>query len=146
MKSLTVQRARRRRRRPQVEGDQLGDDLGVGVAVEDDAVGFQLPFESGIVLDDAVVDDGDEAVAAEVGMGVAVVGGAVGGPAGVADADAAGGGLVAEMANQVLNPAGLLAEVQARAGQGRQAGAVVAAVLQPAQALDEDRFRFLRPV
>ena len=71
-------------------GDQVGDDLGVGVAVEDDALLLKLPFQSGIVLDDAVVDDGDDAVAADVRVGVAVVGGAVRGPARVADAGRAG--------------------------------------------------------
>ncbi len=126
----------------QVTADELGDDLGVGVAVEDDAFAFELALEGGVVLDDAVVDDGDEAVAAEVGVGVAVVGGAVRGPARVADAGAAGGGPIAEVPRQVLDAAGALAEVQLRAGQRGQAGAVVAAVLQPAQAVDEDRFRF----
>ena len=49
----------------------------------------ELPLEGGVVLDDAVVDDGDLAVAADVRMGIAVVGRAVRGPARVADADAA---------------------------------------------------------
>ena len=44
----------------EVLGDQLGDHLGVGVAVEDDALGLELPLEGGVVLDDAVVDDGDQ--------------------------------------------------------------------------------------
>ena len=78
----------------------MGDDFGVSVALEDDAVVLQLPFQSGIVFNDAVVDDGDKAVAAEMRMGVMVVGGAVRGPARMADADATGGRLVAEMSHK----------------------------------------------
>ena len=77
----------------QLTGDELGDDLGIGVAVEADALAFELALERGVVFDDAVVDDGDLLAVAEVRMGVAVVGGAVRGPACVADAGAAGGGL-----------------------------------------------------
>ena len=122
-------------------GDQVGDDLGVGVAVEDDALFLQLALEGGVVLDDAVVDDGDAAIAAEVRMGVAVGGRAVGGPARVADADAAGRRLLLQMSGQFGDAAGPLADVQMRAGQRGHAGAVVAAIFQPPQALDKDRFR-----
>ena len=55
-------------------------------------------------------------------MSVAVGGGAVGGPAGVADAGAAGGGLVAEEADQVVDAAGPLAQVQPGAGQASTVG------------------------
>ena len=123
-------------------GDELGDDFGVGVAVEDDAFGLELALEGGVVLDDAVVDDGDQAVAAEVRMGVAIGGRAVRGPAGVADAGAAGRGLIAQMAGQVGDAAGPLAQVQVVAGQRGEAGAVVAAIFQAAQAFEQDRFRF----
>jgi hypothetical protein len=51
----------------EVLGDELGDDLGVGVGVEGDAFFLQLALEAGVVLDDAVVDDGDGAAAVEVG-------------------------------------------------------------------------------
>ena len=81
------------------------------------------------------------AIAADVRMGVAIGGGAVRGPARVADADAAGRRLIAEMSGQFGDAAGPFAEVQMRAGQRRHAGAVVAAILQPAQPFDEDRLR-----
>ena len=70
-------------------GDQVHGDLGVGVAGELDAGGFQLGAQRGEVLDDAVVDDGDLAGGVAVRVGVAVGGAAVGGPAGVADAGGA---------------------------------------------------------
>ncbi len=102
----------------EMAGDQVGDDLGIGVAVEDDALLLQLGLEGGVVLDDAVVDDDDAAVAADVRMGVAVGRGAVGGPARVADADAAGGRLLRQVVGQVGDAAGLLADVQVRARSG----------------------------
>ena len=87
-------------------GDQLRDHLGVGVAAEDDALGDQLPFQGGVVLDDAVVNHGDQAVAGQVRVGVAIVGGAVRCPARVADAHAPRGRLVAQPAHQaVMRPA-----------------------------------------
>jgi hypothetical protein len=66
------------------------DDLGVGVAGQFDAAGLQLGAEPGEVLDDAVVDDRDPAVGGGVRVRVAVVGRAVGGPAGVPDAGGGG--------------------------------------------------------
>jgi len=53
--------------------------------------------------------------------------------------------MIAQIVGQLLKPTGLLAEVEAIAGQGGEAGAVVAAIFQAAQALDENGFRFLRP-
>ncbi len=126
----------------QAAGDQVGDDLGVGVAVEDEALVLELPLEGGVVLDDAVVDDGHDAVAAEVGVGVAVVGGAVRGPARMADAGRAGGRVLFQVGGQAGDAAGPLVDVQARAGDGGHARAVVAAIFQPTQAFDQDRRRF----
>jgi hypothetical protein len=47
----------------EIMGDQMGDDLGVGVGVEDVALGLQLGLQLAEILDDAVVDDRDPAVA-----------------------------------------------------------------------------------
>ena len=123
-------------------GDEVGDDLGVGVAAEDDAVVQQAPPQRGAVLDDAVVNDGDAAVAADVRVGVGVGGRPVRRPARVADPHAAGGGPLPQAGDQVGDAAGPLAHVHlARPGQRRQARAVVAAVLQPAQAFRQHRLR-----
>src|SRR5207247_564428 len=72
-------------------------------------------------------------------VGIDVVGRPVRCPARVTDARRAGGRPVAEMAHQVLQPAGFLAQVQALARQGGESRAVVAAVLEALQARDEDR-------
>ena len=101
---------------------------------------LELGPQRGEVLDDAVVDDRDRARAVEVRVGVAVVGRAVGGPPGVADAGRRRPGAAPRRA-----PLSRLASLPARfsvrelaVGEQRDAGGVVAAVLQPPQPLDHD--------
>ncbi len=129
----------------EILGDEMGDDLGIRVAAEDRPFVLQLSFEGGVVLDDAVVDEDDGAVAADVGVGIAVVRGTMRRPARVADADAARGRLLGELAGQVRQPARALADVQARAGKRGDAGAVVAAIFQAAQAFEQDGLRLAGP-
>src|SRR5262245_61769338 len=124
-------------------GDQLGDDLGVGLALEGDALRFELPLECGVILDDPIVDDGHLSLAADVGMGIAVIGGPMRRPASVADPDTPGHGTIAEQTGQVMDAPGRLAEVQMGTEDRRQTGAVIAAILETPQSLDEDWFRFL---
>ncbi len=123
-------------------GDQVHGDLGVGVAGELDAVGFQLLAQHGEVLDDPVVDDRDLARGVAVRVGVAVGRPAVGGPAGVAEAGAAreaGGVGFGQRRLQVGQPAGAAAHGQAAVTvEQRDARGVVAAVLHPAQRVDDD--------
>ena len=69
--------------------DDVGDDLGVGLGDEVVAGGDELALEGEVVFDDAVVDDDEGAGAVAVGVGVLFGGAAVGGPAGVADAEGA---------------------------------------------------------
>ena len=126
-------------------GDQLRDDLGIGVALEFDAVTLELAFERGVVFDDAVVDHGDQAIAAKVRMGVAIVGGTMRGPAGMADADTTGGRLVAQQAHQILNAASPFAQMEAIAGESGYAGAVVAPIFQPMESLNQKRLCFPGP-
>ncbi len=113
--------------------------LGVGVGDELEAVGQQFRLELRIVLDDAVVDDGQSARIGEVRVGVLVGGAAVGGPAGVADAGQGprqrrGG----EFLDQVGQFAGLLAGFDARRREHRHAGGVVSAVFEAPEALHDD--------
>ncbi|MBF0563196.1 MAG: Rne/Rng family ribonuclease, partial [Alphaproteobacteria bacterium] len=85
-------RKRRRRRRRRLEtalqviGDQMDDDLGVGLGREEVAARLQLVLQVLIVLDDAVVHHRHPAGVVQVRMGVALHRQAVRGPAGVADA------------------------------------------------------------
>ena len=78
-----------RRARIQLAGDELGDDFGVGRRLAVIAALGQLLLELAKVLDDAVVHERHDVVAADVRMGVLVGGRAVRGPARVAEADRA---------------------------------------------------------
>ncbi len=125
----------------EVSSDQVGDDLGIGLAAEDEAFGLELLLEGDVVLDDAVMNDGNGSVAAEMRVGVSVGGAAVGGPARVANAVTTGGRLIGQQRGQLGNSACPLAEVQFRASQRGHAGAVVAAVFQAFQALQQNWLR-----
>ncbi len=120
--------------------EQLRGNLGVGLGEELDAVGLELFAQLVEVLDDAVVNDGELAAIRQVRVRIAVVRGAVRGPAGVADADVAicHGGLL-EVIEQRLQLAGALAGVQRTVlvdhGDARR---VVAAVFESGQTRQED--------
>ncbi len=120
--------------------DQMSDDFGVGLGRELVAFGDQLLLQRDIVLDDAVVDDDDLAGAVAMGMSVLFRGTPMRRPAGVADAVGAVERLQADDLFQVAQLAFGAANLQASAIAGdRDAGRVVAAILQPPQAIDDDR-------
>ena len=70
---------------------QVSDDLGIGGRMERIALVDQATLERLEVLDHPVVNDGDLAVATQVGVGVDVARRTVGGPAGMSDARPARG-------------------------------------------------------
>ena len=70
-------------------GDEHRHDFGVGVGGEGVPATFEVGLECGVVLDGAVVDDGDAVGVVLLGVGVCLVDFAVGCPAGVCDADGA---------------------------------------------------------
>ena len=124
--------------------DEDGQDLGVGLAAEGVAVALKVLFEGGVVLDNAVVDQGDAAGAVGVGVGVEAGGGAVGGPAGVGHADARARQFVAvvvaalDLGLQDADAPDGAADVQLVVGVDHgQPGRVVAAVFQPFEPLDQ---------
>jgi hypothetical protein len=119
--------------------DHEGGDLGVGLARELGPGIQELLLQLGEVLDDAVVDERELAVVAEVGVRVAVCGAAVGRPAGVADAGVAvGQRLLAEVLRQDAELAGALARAHlARVREHRDAGRVVPPVFEPLQPSEE---------
>ena len=123
-------------------GDQMDGHLGVGVARELDACGFQLAAQHRVVLDDAVVDDGDLSGGVAVRVCVAIGRPAVSGPARVAEAraaDEAGGLGFAERGFQVGQPAGPATHRQpATAIQQCDPRRVVSSVLHPAQRIDHN--------
>ena len=119
--------------------DQVGDDFGVGLGLEPVALAAQLFFQGQVVLDDAVVDHDDVALAVAVGVGVLLAGAAVGGPAGVADAVDAVERLQPNRLFQVAELALAAADFElAVVAHHRDARRVVAAVFQPLQPVQQD--------
>ena len=74
---------------------QLGQNLSVGLGRKGEALVGQALFDLEIVLDDAVVHDGNFFIVGVMGVCIDDRGLTVGGPAGVADAAAAGEGAAA---------------------------------------------------
>ena len=114
---------------PLVEvGDELGHHLGVRLRGEGDPLAHKEFLQLRVILNDAVVDHGDLPAAADLGVGVYVAGGAVGGPAGVSDPrDAVHRGAAAEHVRENLKPPLGLIDLQRLrlGGVHRHAGAVV---------------------
>ncbi len=121
----------------QTTGDQVGDDFGVGGRMELIALGQQPVFQRAEVFDHAVVNHGDRAISAEMGMGVAIGGRSMRGPAGVAHADFARDRMPPELFDQSVDAAGTFGDLQPAAADGGDARAVIAAVFQSPQSLDQ---------
>ena len=115
----------------QVQIDELRDRFGIGFGGEFLAGGFQLRAQGGMVFDDAVMHDRDTRGA--VRMGVAFGRCAVGCPARVADTGGAGERRFVEQGSEVGQLAAGAPSVDVAVHQGRDAGAVVAAIFQPAE-------------
>ena len=122
---------------------ELDDGLGVGLGREDRALGLELGAQLAEVLDDAVVDDGD--AAGLVRMGVALGRLAVGRPAGVADAGVAADRVLDQQVGERDQLADGAAALEAAVLQRGDAGAVVAAVLEPLQRLEDQRRDLVPP-
>ena len=118
--------------------DEVDDDFGVGVAAEGVAFAFEFETEDGVVLDDAVVYEGEGTGLRVVGVGVEVVRLAVGSPTGVGDADGAGGVFGFGEALKVGDFAFGFVEVEyAAVGDEGDARAVVAAVFETMKSFNE---------
>ena len=126
--------------------DEVRQGLGVGLRAKLVAARRQAVAKLLEVLDDAVVDDGDVARAIDVRMRVQVVRPSMRRPARMGEADGRrwrdveqGGAQVAELAGSLLD------EELAVGGHERDAGRVVAAILQARQALEQDGRGLTRP-
>src|SRR5690606_4444279 len=118
--------------------DEVRDHFGVGLGAEPVPLSGQLLPQLQVVLDDSVVDDHDTAGAVAVRVGVLLRRTAVGRPARVADAELTVDRLAAQHFLELRQLAGAAADVHGAVAYDRDAGRVVAAILQPPQALDED--------
>jgi hypothetical protein len=122
-----------------MNSDQVGEHFGVGVGFESMALGGELAFEDFEVLDDPVMDEDDSSTLVEVRVRVFVRGRAMGGPAGVADAEGASEGIGLEEAGEALIDLALaLAELELIVLQSANAGAVIAAILEATQSFKDD--------
>src|ERR1017187_3382908 len=74
--------------------DKVGNDFGVGLRLEFAAGGLEAIAQDGVILHDTVVDDGNRS--GPVGMRVLAGRSAVGGPAGVTNAESAPGWVFSE--------------------------------------------------
>ena len=104
------------------------------------ALRLQVLSQLGEVLDDAVVDHHDLLVTVGVRMGIDDGGTPVRGPAGVADAEPAGGHLLGEALDQRVDLGGALYDggLAVRLVENGDPGGIIAAILEPLEALHDD--------
>ena len=122
--------------------DQVRDDLGIGVGAKLPPLRLQRGPQFPVVLDDAVVDHRD--AAGGMGVGVGLAGLAMGGPAGVTDANRAGDRAPGDQTLQLAELALGAAKLDGAVGERRQAGRIVAAVFEPPQPVEDVRRRLIR--
>ena len=128
-----------------VLGDQVRDDLRIGLGAKLVAACPELSAQLAVVLDDAVVDHDDVAVAVGVRMSVGLGCLAVGGPARVADTGVAHGQGAVDLAPQAGKLARVLGDGQgAVVVEDGEAGAVIAPVFELSQPVEHDGCRLLR--
>ena len=122
--------------------DQVGDHLGIGVGDELPPLRLQLRPELAVVLDDAVVDHRDAAGGVRVGIGFA--GRAMGGPAGVADANCAADGAPGDQTFELDELALGAAKLDQAVGERRETRRIVAAVFEAPQPVEDVWRRLIR--
>ena len=115
----------------ELAGDEMSDDLGVGLAGEDVSVGLELGLELAEVLDDAVMDD--RQLLGGVRMGVCFSRLAMRRPTGVTDADQAVERLAGEAYFEILELALGAAAAEPATFERRDAGGIIAAIFEPLQ-------------
>ena len=90
----------------------MRDDLGIRLAGELDPLRLQCGAQFAVVFDDAVVDDGNPSAPVGMRMGIAVIGRSMGRPSGMPDAGPPAHRTSRELLLQVLDPPGLLGDLQ----------------------------------
>ena len=115
--------------------DEVRHHFRVGFGFEYDPLGHEFGFQLAEVLDDAVVDHREPV--GGVGVGVGLIGLAVGRPARMADTDRTRQRRLREFQFEVAQLALGAPAVQAAVLQGGDASRVVAAILQTLQSVDD---------
>src|SRR5256886_6365840 len=125
--------------------DQVRQRFGVGLRREAMTGSLEPGAQDVRVLDDPVVNQGQRAVTVGVRMRVTLRRSPMRRPARVADATAAVHRRLRQKAPQARDASRKLAGLEAATVQNRDPGGVVAAILEPARALHQNRRRFSRP-
>ena len=123
--------------------DEMGHDLGVGLGGEILAPGNELVLQLPEILDDPVMDD--DHLAGDMGMGIGLVGHAMGGPAGMADAGRPAQRLLVQPACQAVELAWRPGAGHSAVAENRDAGRVIAAIFEPPQRLQDPWRDVARP-
>ena len=119
--------------------DEVDEHLGICIADKGVSVSFKARTEGLVILNDAIVDHGEAAKSCGMRVGVNVVRWPVRGPSGVTDAHRAGWNFVANEGQEIFNfPFFLFYLNGIRAIKNSNTSAVVSAVFESLQALDEN--------
>jgi hypothetical protein len=118
--------------------DQVSQNLRIGVRGQTVTTGDESGTECAMILDDAVVDDGQASRTVGVRMRVPVRGYPVGGPARVSDSYRPGDRHLVQVLFQPDNLALSLSDDQTISVNYGEAGRVIAAVFKAFQARDQD--------
>ncbi len=121
----------------------MREHFGVGLGLENMTGCGERASQLGVVLDDAVVDETQASRCVEVRVSVGICHAAMGGPAGVGDADGPAWGRGFEMARQITDPAGLFPDIEMVAIQQGDTRAVIAAVFETFESFEQDGKRLL---
>ncbi len=122
-----------------MDADEVGEDFGIGGGLEGMAVGKKLVFDDIIILDHAIVNEGDSAALVGVGVGIFVGRRSMGSPAGMSDPERAFEGVgMEEPGEAVIDFAFPFAELECVIGQDTDAGAVITPILEAAEALEDE--------
>ena len=105
-------------------------------------VAEEIVLECLIIFNHAIVDEGEFAAGVEVGMRVLIGRLAVRGPTRVADPIGPGRRALEHQLAELCNPASALPYFHVVAIHNRDAGRVVAAILEPTQAIEQNRACF----
>jgi len=124
--------------------EELGDKLGVGIGLQLDTHFEEFPAQAAIVFDDAIVNHRHLTAAVGLRVGVGLGGRTMGRPPRMTDADRAVQRFVIRLLLQVAELSGGTQDLDLIRPHDRDSGRVVAAILEAAKTIEEDRNDLVR--
>ena len=126
--------------------DELHEDLGIGLALEHETTLLQLLTKRTVILDDAVVDQGDVTGLRKMRMGISLAGSAMGSPTRMSNAQRTGLILVASDILEVAHLAFRLIDIEMAFAlttrNQRTTSTIIPTILQTMQSLDQNGISF----